>query len=129
MIYNYISLVDMTGMVVHANIKSNPGDTENLISLYIEKSLLEFNGSATQLSADTQTTRYNYYDYVCKPDKNKHWKVPTYYKVLKATLDTNYQVDCLAPMGRLIFGNTDSHMDLSAHSPTVKVLGNDAYKP
>ena len=52
-----------------------------------------------------------------------------YYKVLKTTLDINYQVDYLTPMGKLIFGDTDNHMDLSAHSSAVKVLENDAYKP
>lgn len=128
MIYNYISLADMTDTAVHANIKSNPSDAEDFISLYIEKSFPEFKSSGIQLSVDTRVTRYDYYDYVYKQNKNKHWKVPMYYKILKTTLDINYQVDYLTPMGKLIFGDTDNHMDLSAHSSAIKVLENDGYK-
>ena len=128
-IYNYISLADMTDTAVHANIKSDQGDAERFISLYIEKSFPEFDGSAMQLSADTRVSWYDYYDYVWKENKRKHWKVPMYYKVLKTTLDITYQVDYLTPMGKLIFGDTDNCMILNAHSSAIKVLENDGYKP
>lgn len=128
LIYNYTSLFDLTDTAVHANSKSDPGDAEEYMKLYIRNSFPEFDIDSMSISSTTQVKTYEYFEYIWKFNEKKHWKVPMYCKTLKTGLTITYEVDYLTPMGKIIFMDTDNSMEMTSHSMAVKVLENESYK-
>lgn len=123
-----MQLNDMATTLASINQEFLDSPAERYMREYVAVNYPNIDASRMQISATTEATRDEYYEYIWQEHKNDgtFYRTEMFNTTLLTSVNLDYTVSFLTPMGKMLFGTDANEITLSAQADSFRVLQNEA---